>query len=170
MKVKPTAKELHDYCQKKGITAKTAGVPLNKLIESAHASDDPKGFLDLYSPGLATEVTDVTPDPPSNGESKEKRTVRVAHTSVQSGVLEAVVRLPYLEKIPPQTYVPDGMRDQIHIEFKLYLPEQIRGFERLWLAAKSENKKLANGRPVFSAASFGQWIFEQIIGEMEAEE
>ena len=164
MKAKPTAKELHDYCQRLGITAKTAGKSLNKLIEEAHASDDPKAFLDLYAPSISSagEATAVEEEPPAEALAAPAPAA-VATAEAESNSLTAILEVPYVGEIPPGVYVPDSL----HLEVRLRKPAIARAFKQLSVALLEKNVKLANGRPVYSSANVVEWLVEQLAAAMD---
>jgi hypothetical protein len=156
LKAKPTAKELHDYCVRAGITAKIAGKPINKLIEEAHASDDPKAFLAMFAPGDG-RTFDVETE--SDDDTQEETAIPEVQ-DVEFPEISIVV--PFDPNIAPNATVAGDL----HLDVQLRRVKSQRAFKKVWSALIASNAKLVSGRPVYSMANVVEWVIEQIANEL----
>jgi hypothetical protein len=161
-KTKPTAKELHNLCETLGIRA-IAGKPLSKLIEEALASDDPRGYLELYAPGpIETE----------EGQNETKQAAAETIPAVNetnpprpatTHIVLASLKVPYLRRADETTNAIQGL----HLDVQLRNQKTARAFRAFHAGLLKDAAKLANGRYVESFANAVEWLIEQLAGETE---
>jgi hypothetical protein len=154
-----SSKALREYCRGRGITAKTAGQPVDDLIALARAEEDPRGFLDTFAPaeqgigdsglGISNPAADASPIP--NPQSP-----------IPSAPGLVNIALPVAAQ-PPFGYLE---RD-LHVDVHFHDNATAIAFRRVWACLRDNHVLLAGGRHVESRGDVFRWVFEQVAEQLK---
>jgi hypothetical protein len=154
MKQTFTLKELRAEAQRLGITADSAGQPIDELLRAARDSEDPLGYLAIYAPsgGAAAgekqheSETDLIIDEPIGDVSAPIVLAKITTLAINVPVIDADMDHVYLRR---------------HIDARL-THRQAQNLRRLFLALDADGLRLDNKRPIVHAADAIRWLLEQL--------
>jgi len=146
---KPTMKDLRAEVQRLGITADSAGCPIDELLRTARDNDDPLGFLAIHAPA-DREAESAEYDPIGDVPAPLPEPPAVADVSVS---------VPLADFRDERCYISR------HVEVRLSRQQGI-ALRRLQLALDARGERLAGGRRVIHAADALKWLLDQLCSSM----
>ena len=149
---KPTLKDLRAEAQRLGLTAESAGCPIEELLKTARDADDPLGYLTIYAPAPIESKPPKPETPPAEEEPE---------------IAEDVGAVPVLEPMMATITVPlspsalEGCYISNHVDVRMTIA-QATVLRRLHLALDTSEARLANDRHIASTADAVRWLLEEI--------
>lgn len=149
-KRKITKKELRDRIQALGITAESAGCPIEELVERAEQNEYPMDYLAIHANSVLEGLRDR-----GEGLGEEEKPEPIAPLSV-------TLHVPLGPDVEPEGYVSPCIRDRGgHVDIQLDRPQALT-LARLFAGLDASDARLKNERRIQSQADVVRWLLEQI--------
>ena len=174
-----TIRELRTLARDLGITAKSAGMAIDELVEQARGQDDPAAFLRTFAPAPTAEPTEYA-DPPETPAATVAPAEATPGTDEPSGDSAEIVEpagplaagdsvaappgdQPTVEDVTVQVpfSVTAPARAARTVELRLAGPQAV-ALARVRAALVAGGERLARGKVVRTPADALAWLLEQI--------